>query len=253
MNLKRGKPSLQQNVFVRAITACSTLIISGYLYLYCNNPSAHTISLVLFCLAGVVVLWSLVPFSKGFCGRRKKDGDEAIPHEESAAFSRLAKEMQVSLQDKRPFRKVKHLSNIGTQTWSLKPFSLKPYIIIGEDLYDRLNRDERLSVIAHEFAHLKMHHHGIRSISVLVPFFLILWTAPLGIVRAIMGITAALLGLWAASYLCEYSADRVAIRYVKDKASFISALKKTEPPDRWNVDYETHPSVNRRIARLSKE
>lgn len=163
-------------------------------------------------------------------------------------FKALAKMMKVKLDDKRPFIKVECLDSIGVEA-----FKFKPHVIIGTRLYDRLSSKERLAVIAHEFAHIKMRHILVEAVSILALGIMVFHTVPsASLVSGIMVMTAIFMAFWISSHLCEYWPDSVAIRHTQDKDSLISALKKLEPPEKWNVDYETHPSTSQRTARLSK-
>jgi len=181
--------------------------------------------------------------------RSQEDDTGTMPIEEMSEFIILANKMKVKLDDKRPFRKVECLNNVGVE-----PFKFKPHIILGTCLFDRLSSKEKLAVIAHELSHLKMRHVFVGAGSIVVSTMMILLSVPRGSwIASIMVLTALFMGFWVASYLCEYWADCVALRYTKDKDSFISAIRKLEPPERWNIDYETHPSINRRVAKLSRK
>lgn len=180
--------------------------------------------------------------------RSQKEDADILPIEEKSEFINLANIMKVKLNDKRPFRKVESLNNIGVEA-----FKLRPSVIVGMCLYERLDSKERLAIMAHEFAHLKMHHGLVRAGSIFMSVIIVLLTVPNGsCVSSIMIIMALFIGFWVASYFSEYWADTVAVQYTNDKDSFISALRKLESPERWTVDYESHPSISHRVAKLSK-
>jgi len=115
-------------------------------------------------------------------------------------------------------------------------------------------------VIAHELAHFKMNHALVQLGSILFAWILVYKCLPkepesilVLIISWLMVIAAIFLAFSISNYLCEYWADCVAIKHTKNKAAFISALKKLKPRDRWAVQYVDHPSTNCRVSRLNKK
>lgn len=260
---------LRNRVFLRTVIVCSILIVSGFFYIYLGDGVVRIISVILFCLFSVIMLFGLVPVVAGFCkviGMRigtlikwiyikicEKQTQEIVVIDGLDDFIKLAEQMKVKLNKKHPFKKVAMLDNIGADPNMMQ-------IILGEILFNRLEHSERLAVIAHELAHLKMYHILVQLGSTLFALELIYKCLPkepgsllLITIYTLMMIAAMFLAYCASGYLCEYWADCVAVSYTKNKVAFISALKKLRQEDSWDIQYMEHPSINHRISRLNRK
>ena len=246
---------------------CLVVILTGFLYIYLSNNIGCAISFVLFCISSAITLFVLLKMTYKFLKMIRmrmnslihwiskktcRKGEEEIPIIEGLDdFIQLAKKMNVKLNKKNPFKKVRNLDNIGADLFERR-------IILGDKLFDRLNHAERLAVVAHELAHFKMVHAGVQLASMLLLWVLMVLFLPqapesmlLLLISFFMQIVALFLGFSVSSYLCEYWADCVAVGYTKNKEAFISALQELDSSDKWDFEYVTHPSINSRVARLN--
>jgi Zn-dependent protease with chaperone function len=171
--------------------------------------------------------------------------------EEFPEIIELAKDMEVELNDKKPLVLVENLNNIGY-------YPRNRQLILGKVLLKTLSHQEQRAVIAHEFAHAKKwcgikQWHSIRLLIFLFISFLLLYcTVPQQsqIIFGFLALSMLILVFIVISYWNEYSADSVAAKKTSIEST-VMALKKTTTPQKWSVEYITHPSVNKRIARLN--
>jgi len=111
---------LRNRAFTRTVIFCSTLIIFGFSYIYLGDSVVRIISLTLFCLLSMIVLFGLGPIIWRFIkviGTRigslinwisikicKKQKEEVAIIEGLDEFNQLAKQMKVKLNKKQPFK-----------------------------------------------------------------------------------------------------------------------------------------------------
>jgi len=240
--------------FVLMVVAGCVFIISVYCYLYSHDLAFRIVPLAVSYAALVAVVYVFVCYFRGLAKQTFKDRGETISKNDIDEFSRLARNMKVKLDNKRPYRKVKRLHDIGADL-----LRLRPRIILGEELYIALDDSERLAVMAHEFAHIKMKHLWVRVGSIAAALTLVLCGLPsyqlnLGqrFLCTGMILTTVFMAFWVSSYFCEYWADDVAAKYTKNKDVYVRALQKIQTENKWDSESVTHPSINSRVARLSK-
>jgi len=238
---------LRSRVFIITIVVCVITIVSGYSYPYINGSFGGGVLLVIFWIFACVMftLWGFLIY-KFIKARRKM---KPITWRDYPAFAMLAKRMSIELDKQHPFGLVKNLNNIGVNR--------KRQIILGEDLLNKLDGSQQDAILAHEFAHLQKSHLLREMLWACLPAVVVtlliwfVWPQMLelaGVVGwAIMLMIAAIV-----SHLSEYEADKIAATYTQKK-SLISGLRKADCPNRWHFDYITHPSIERRIARLQNE
>jgi len=155
---------------------------------------------------------------------------------------RLANEMGVKLNKKRPFGvtvvPVGAVANMSTRR-----------LVVSRDVL-ALPPAERDSVLAHELAHLRPNQARLLLLAL---YAAMLVPATIGNVPQIIQIIGTtgllLLVLTFVSWRLEYDADKVASKYTSGEA-LASALGRLVKPGRHDEASDTHPSVNSRVARL---
>ncbi len=132
-------------------------------------------------------------------------------------------------------------------------------LLLGEHLFNQLSEQEQFAFVAHEFVHAKKCYvipdwHYVRKIFCIAITIILLARIiprpPDNAVTALIMLSACLLAYMSISHHNEYEADYVASKKVNPEI-YVSALRKLEPNTRWNVEYVTHSSVNKRIAKLN--
>jgi Zn-dependent protease with chaperone function len=235
---------LRSSVFIITIGVCVITIVFGYSYPYVNSSFVGGILLVIFWIFACVMLtlWGFL-ICRLLKARRKM---QSITWQGYPAFATLAKRMGIELNKQHPFGLVKNLNNIGVNN--------KRQVILGEDLLNKLDSSEQDAILAHEFAHLQKRHLLRLFLwaclpAVLVTFLIyVVWPQMLEF-AGLVGWAIILMLVAIVSHSNEYQADKIAATYTR-KEPLISGLRKTDCPDRWHFDYITHPSIERRIARL---
>jgi len=252
--MRRLNSFMSKNIFYKTVVSGAVLILCGYIYLFFPVLYIQITALVFFVLALMQVTYGVIRFSKNLPFGYKYDSDE-IPEEDIKAFLTLSRQMKVRLDDKKPFRYVQGLNDIGANI-----FQLKPYVLIDRAIYKTLDLNEKLSIMAHEFAHIKMCHIGFRALVVFIFLGVVYYTLPssnlsiLGrLIHLVTMLTAIFIALLISMYLGEYWADCVAMHYVQSKASFFSGIKKVVVPRLWGCDSITHPSINARISWINRK
>jgi Zn-dependent protease with chaperone function len=256
--------NIRRKAFSRTIIICAIAIASGYLYLYVNISDLGGIWLTIFALATLLILVQLGFF---VCSNRKsgekitaaRKEQEIQCMDEYSNFMRMAKEMGVEFMC--PFLEVKGLKNVGFDV-------SKQQLVLGTDLWSQLTLEERNAIIAHEFAHAAKKHripnwqYCRRALWFLLAAFLLWMTTKFALDKTAFWFQFIFSLLMASSLLTmiftitghnnEYEADLVAADKTNTQV-FISALEHIEDsPDRRDVEYITHPSVNKRISRLQR-
>ena len=102
---------LWHRLYARTAIGCSIAITSGYSYLYFANHVIQKVSLALFCLSMCLILPQIAFFVHRMCravwiARKAK----TVAWEEFPELKQLVKEMNVQLNKKNPFEKVKGLN-----------------------------------------------------------------------------------------------------------------------------------------------
>lgn len=148
---------------------------------------------------------------------------------------------------------------------------IPPYhIYISDYLVDNLDSDELISVLLHEFGHIKKHHFVVKNLYLagLYPlmsflgwimdtyFYSISIFLGIAIMLGVLILFGAGIFLLISRYQ-EYSADKFAISLIKDKNIFISALNKikdlnlsSETKNKGEEFFSTHPPFDKRIKNI---
>lgn len=240
------KVGLRSKLFV-----CAVIIVAGYSYCYAGNPLLVFISIsILFVSAeAMVLLWgplflgSMIESFKIIFSTRK-----SILWTEHLKFKKLAEQMGVKLHRKHPFGIIEGINNAYSN-------NLTQQVIFGKDLLQKLGNSESLALAAHEFTHLKQNHYGKTLMWSLVIVSLVSSSlsiaAPPDIILYLICAAALIITLVFISWRNEYAADAGAAKQVGLKPT-ISLLQKLAPPEQWQRESETHPSIHNRISRLKK-
>lgn len=230
---------------------CAVVILSGYLHLYISNPFAEQLLVSAFYLSAVIMIsqWGrfffkvLILSVKARIGKAKN----TITWIEIPEFEELASEMKVKLNKNQPFGIMAGLDNAFSDP-------IRRQVIFGKGLLNRLERMERLALAAHEFTHLK-DNHVVRQF--FMPLALLLFISPTlhqtTFVISVPLYLAMFFMLFA--YIGrrnEYGADDASVLRTNGEA-VISLLRKSAPQNEWSHESEVHPSIDDRIARLSKK
>lgn len=171
---------------------------------------------------------------------------ESISWVAAPQLYKLGKEMKVKLHPSQPLGIVKCFNNAR--------FTAAGQLVVGNHLYDKLDDQELLALAAHEFAHKRKRHRELQALFVFLAVAFVYLTsrnAPAE-VQFVLPVASCLIVLLVTSRNSEYIADRRAAQATSNE-TVISLLKKTEPPERWSREYESHPSVKARIERLLKK
>jgi Zn-dependent protease with chaperone function len=166
--------------------------------------------------------------------------------EEFPEIIELAKEMNVKLNYKKPFILVENFNNMT--------YSDHNQLILGKALIEKLSIEEQRAAIAHEFGHVKKKHLLVLYVCVLVFLYIVYVTVSHDppVIFWLIELSVFILILMVIIHRNEYSADTVAAKTTSIE-TVSTALKKTIKPQKWSVEDITHPSVNKRIARLNKQ
>src|SRR5690606_13810767 len=124
-------------------------------------------------------------------------------------------------------------------------------VIFGDRMLIELSKEELLAVFAHEFAHIKNHHHILRQIAFIglmltgyIAFIklpdIILWYAIFAL------LSMAMIPI---NWYFEFQADEYAKKYV-GPSYLASALLKLSKDHNMDEGSESHPPTNRRIRLL---
>jgi len=248
--IDKVKIRLEHRLFPVALAIGLTTIVFGYLYAYTHNPSIHMTSRILFYIGAVLMLseWSPVIYMqfsnlmKSSPSKRKNN----ILWVAAPQLYKLAKEMNVKLHPTQPLGIVKCFNNAR--------FTDAGQLLVGDNIYDKLDDQELLALAAHEFAHKQKRHREFQLLFVVLAMAFVYFTsrnAPVE-VQFILPLASFLVVLLVTSRNNEYIADRCAVESTSNE-TVESALKKTEPPGRWSREYESHPSIKARIERLSRK
>lgn len=249
-SLDRVKHRLGHRLFSVALVIGLATIVFGYLYAYIHNPSIQMTSRILFYTGTVLMLleWSPVirmQFSnlmKSSPSKRKNN----ISWVAAPQLYKLAKEMKVKLHPSQPLGIVKCFNNAR--------FTDAGQLLVGDNIYDKLDDQELLALAAHEFAHKQKRQREFQFLFVVLAMAFVYFTSrntPVE-VQFILPLASFLVVLLVTSRNNEYIADRCAAQATSNE-TVVSTLKKTEPPGRWSREYESHPSIKARIGRLSKK
>lgn len=258
LSLGQIKSSIRRKTFSLTIIFCTLAIASGYLYLYINESDLRRIWLTIFIITTLLILVQLGFF---ICSNRRKGKKiraarkeiEIQCADEYSSFTRMAKEMGVELTC--AFLKVRGLDNVGFDT-------SKQQLVLGTNLWNEWNLEQQNAIVAHEFAHAAKWHripnwHNVRIWlwCILAVFFVCMTTMGALAKEALwfqflfgllMGFALVTLVLTIVSHHNEYAADLIAAERTNTQV-LIEALGKIPLPD---VEYITHPSIDKRIARL---
>ena len=247
----RGLP-LRVNRFILVIVIVLS-VVSGL-------SSSETLRLILAAVGGALTLVALGPFvfkliweylSKGKA--HEAELSELVPD-----WRQLCKSMGIRKDVKvKSFPNLRNAAASGTT------------ILIGRPILDSLDNIETKAVLVHELTHIRDRHQikrtllmaGVVGSAVLALFLLLAVLLRLGLSVyylsefSLLGILLCSFGL-SMPHVCwpmEYSADLAAKQYVS-KDAMSSALRglaelRDTPPE---TDSYTHPSVNKRIARLDR-
>lgn len=250
---RRFRGWLYRKIYICAVTVCSVTILSGYLYSYVGGTYLKQVSIVvLYISAGILVLlWgnplvgNIVSAARTFVVGRKTISWVEIPE-----FTQLAREMKVKLHKKRPFGVMQGFTGTGCY-----PFTRQ--IVFGADLLDMLGDQERLALAAHELTHLtgyRFAKHLTISCALAVLVALTVGKGPYveghDIVATLPGIATGLTIFAFIGQKNEYAGDAAAAASTSNKVA-ISLLERLAPPDEWAHESQLHPSIEKRIARLS--
>ena len=244
--MKTLKVGLRSKLFIYGVT-----LLAGYSYWYVDSPILKLAAILVFFVSAGAMVWqcvnffgrSMVPIIKiTYAGRK------AVSWVEIPEFRELARQMRVRLHRKRPFGIKKGLNNAYANY-------LTGQIVFGDDLLQRLGRQECLALAAHELTHLKQNH-WVRMFQLLVIVGLIvslslsLASGP-AIVSNLICAAALMITFVFVNWRNEFAADRGAgIRI--GKAATISLLQSIVPANQWQRESETHPSLSDRISKLQK-
>jgi len=248
---------MHKHTFAVVIGSCILFILSGCSYVYVQYVPVRIIAKIFLCVTFAGFIYGLALFFRSMAELLvAKNVRVPIPEKDKAEFLQLAERMNIKLDSGQPFRKKAGMKNIGANV-----FRFRPYIIIGEELYNILEDSEKMSVMAHEFAHIRLLHLLIKvgSVGVMVALLMTIQQMypPVGLCeKSIFGMMitiGGIVGLWIVTYVCEFWADSVAVDFTQDKQSFISMLKRLEEPDDRDRDFVTHPSTNDRIAKIDNK
>ena len=228
---------------------CLITVLSGYVYTYTNSTAGKHVSIVFlylsaaiwayFCLRQLVRMTRIRVFMKNYASSYE------IPDYEE--MQKIVKEMRVKLDKKHPF-----VLKVGLDNAYYDP--LMGHIALGDILFNKLETQERIAIVAHELTHTKRNHYAKQL------FFLPVVLAILLILTLHREPDLVFWAVWIALFLMlfphvsrrfEYEADAGAADKTSPEAS-ISSLKKTEVEERWGRETVTHPSIQSRIERLLK-
>lgn len=154
------------------LVVCMLVILSGYFYHYGGDPIVRLVSIcVMFTTAEMMTyFWS------NFIGKNLievlLEKKSLISWVDMPDFMMLANKIGVKLNKRRPFGLRKGYNNAYA-----KP---NGQLVFGEILLQRLDREERLSLAAHELTHLRHGHHMKMMIPLLVTIPIILNAAESG-------------------------------------------------------------------------
>ncbi|MFC1987118.1 M48 family metalloprotease [Chloroflexota bacterium] len=244
--LKPIKAGLRSKLFI-----CIATILAGYSYCYVDDPLFRLLSiLALFVLSeAMVLLWA--PFFLGNFFESLKmtfRKNKSISWVSIPTFEELANKMELKLHTKKPFGLQENMNNAYT-------IPLTRQIIFGNRLMQKLSDSERLALASHEFTHLKQDHSTkmvlwIMFVFLLVSISLSFATTP-AIVKNLIYAAAFLITFVYVSHHNEYAADAGAA-VIAGKESTISLLQSLTPPEQWNHESETHPTIFDRVSKLHK-
>jgi len=246
--LKPIKAGLRSKLFI-----CGVALITGWSYWYIGIPIIKLIALLVFFVAVEIMVWQWGNFfSKTLIETmrvtiRRKDISWNSPYI-TKDFYKLAEQIGVKLNEKRPFGVIKGLKNAYSN-------HLTNQIYFGENLLEVLDNEEQLALAAHELTHIK-HNHWFRLslFSMITCAFiscsLSFSTGP-AIVSNLIIFSALVITFVFVSWRNEYDADRSAATNVSKKAT-ISLLRRIVSKKQWHVESETHPSINDRILKLKR-
>jgi len=252
---RRFRAWLCGKVYIFTVIVCSATVLSGCLYSYVSTPFLKQVSIVvLYISAGILtLLWSdflvrnILRLVRTYVVPRKSVSWVEIPE-----FTQLAKEMKVKLDNKRPFAIMKGFANAACSP-------ITRQIVFGADLLDTLRNEERLALAAHELAHLRGHHFAKQftiSFALAMLVALIVVEGPYAegpdIVPMLPSIAMFLTIFAFIGRRNEYASDAAAAARTSNKV-VISSLERFAPPDKWAHESQLHPSIEKRIARLSRK
>ncbi len=126
-------------------------------------------------------------------------------------------------------------------------------MILGDILFNKLNIQEILAIIGHEFGHIKYIYKLVLSLFV-IPLILAISTIIISpecncITLFILFVSTFLTLFPFANRTSEYKADLESAKEIGAE-NLISALTKITSPEEHNREYITHPSINKRIRNL---
>jgi Zn-dependent protease with chaperone function len=246
---------LRGKIYICAVIVCSVTILLGYLYSYVGGTDLKQVSIVvLYISAGILaLLWgnllvgNIVGVARIFVVGRKTVSWVEIPE-----FTQLAREMKVKLHKKRPFGVMQGFTGTGC-------FPITKQIVFAADLLDTLGDQERLALATHELTHLKGHRFAKQLTISCALAILVALTVTEGpyveghdIVATLPGIATGLTAFALIGQKNEYAGDAAAAAKTSNKVA-ISLLERLAPPDEWAHESQLHPSIEKRIARLSKK
>jgi Zn-dependent protease with chaperone function len=146
-------------------------------------------------------------------------------------------------------------------------FATNKGIVFTRGLLDSLDKDEIMSVAAHELGHIKGKHATYKFIATMgmiaaIMFEWLRFTYPILLNETITQIVlqttldiAALAFLFVAmiplNWVAELKADKAAVKF-EGKENMQSALLKLTKPEELDQPNETHPSTKQRIEHIQK-
>ena len=247
MKLRYVKKEFQKRRFISAACVCVATILSGYLYSYTGNLTVSRIIIIVFYISTGIMVWQW----SWFLGRKLTIGQgmgrKAIEWISVPEWEELANTMGVKLHEALPFGIMEDFNGARA---TLRPRQ----IIIGRNLFNRLEGQERLALVAHELTHLKENHSLKQILLPVLPAILACLTIPaeprlISIAVIIATFTA---GFAIVGKRNEHAADAGAAERTSNQI-MISLLKKCSPPEKWSNDSETYPSIKIRIERLARK
>ena len=223
---------------------CVAVLLSVLMHSCFENLLLKVVSLFAFAMAAplMVGIWGAFFILKGVEELRLLKN--SILWQDMPEFRILAEQMGVKLHRTRPFGIKKGLDNAFASY-------LNRQVIFGAELLQKLNKQEKFALAAHELAHLKQIP-GFSEILLLfcgflIPYFL---ETP-GIMKILASFAFFLILFVLLCWQREFEADTTAAGIV-GVGTAISLLQKLRPPTYWDQDSETHPSIRRRICRLMR-
>lgn len=221
----------------RIIIACAVVFSATFFRVIAEPILRLTLMLVFLLTAELFVLLTVRRFISNSLSLfiNRKTQWVSIPKN----YAELATRMEVSI---RKFGIREDIDNAYTNL-------LGKTVVMGKKLNEKLNDEQRLAVMAHEFAHIKKKQ-ALKSLLLLLPFGLC--ALPLGDLPPAMCVISILAYMFVVmtpiNWRNEFEADKTAADFVGVEklrsALLVIAGKNIREPS------ETHPSIAKRLEKL---